>query len=152
MIIATLCYIRRGRQTLMLHRNKRKDDFHYQKWNGLGGKLLPGESPEDCIRREVLEESGLMLTNIVLKGVIAFPLFDQKNDWLVFIYIAKGFQGELRDSPEGELVWVENDKILQLNLWEGDKVFLPWLEQKEFFSAKFIYQNDKFKEYQVTFY
>lgn len=152
MIIATLCYLRCDKQTLMLHRNKRKDDFHYGKWNGLGGKLKPGESPEDCVCREVFEESGLTIENMSLKGVITFPLFDGSNDWLVFIYTADSFRGEIKESLEGELAWVATKKILELNLWPGDRVFLPWLEGERFFSAKFIYEQGNLKDYQAKFY
>lgn len=152
MIVATLCYLKQHGQTLFLCRNKRKDDFHYGKYNGLGGKLKQGESPEDCVRREVLEESGLIILNPILKGIITFPLFDSKDDWLVFIYSADNFEGSLIESEEGELVWIKNSEILELNLWEGDKVFIPWLEEGKFFTAKFTYKEKKFVDYKVVFY
>ncbi len=152
MVLSTLCYVRHNGKTLMLHRNRKKDDVHEGKYNGLGGKFEPGESPEECVRREVLEESGLKIKKPWLHGVIMFPLFSKNQDWMVFIFTAEQFTGELIDSSEGELVWIENDKILQLNLWEGDRIFLPWLDRKDFFSGKFVYQNKKLVHYEVTFY
>ena len=152
MKISTLCYIRNRHQTLMLHRIKKKNDIHQDKWNGLGGKLITGESPEECIKREVLEESGLIIKDPKLHGIITFPKFDGFDDWLVFVYSSYKFEGELIDSDEGELEWINNDVLFDLNLWEGDKVFIPWLSQEKFFSAKFIYKKKKLADYSVVFY
>ncbi len=152
MKISTLCYIRNRHQTLMLHRIKKKNDIHQDKWNGLGGKLITGESPEECIKREVLEESGLIIKDPKLHGIITFPKFDGFDDWLVFVYSSDKFEGELIDSDEGELEWINNDVLFDLNLWEGDKVFIPWLSQEKFFSAKFIYKKKKLADYSVIFY
>lgn len=150
--LATLCYVRQDGRTLMLHRNRRKDDYHHGKYNGLGGKLEPGESPEQCLKREVLEESGLEVLEWRLNGFITFPTFDGTNDWYVFVYTVTGFRGELIDSPEGELHWIEDDALLTLNLWEGDRVFLPWLEQPGIFSARFVYDGPVLLEHKVTWY
>ncbi len=150
--LATLCYIRRPGQTLMLFRNKKENDYHEGKWNGLGGKFEPGESPEECMRREVHEESGLTVESATLKGIITFPLFDGKDDWYAFLYVIDGYSGALRESPEGELHWIDNDKLTTLNLWPGDRVFMAWLEHPEFFSAKFVYDNGTFVRHEVTFY
>ena len=152
MKISTLCYIRNRHQTLMLHRIKKKNDIHQDKWNGLGGKLIAGESPEECIKREVLEESGVIIKDPKLHGIITFPKFDGFDDWLVFVYSSDKFEGELIDSDEGELEWINNDVLFDLNLWEGDKVFIPWLSQEKFFSAKFIYKKKKLADYSVIFY
>ena len=91
MILATLCYVidKKNEQILMLHRVKKKNDFHEGKWNGLGGKFDEGESPEDCVIREIREESGLKIKKPRLHGFITFPNFDGKNDWHVFIYTAE---------------------------------------------------------------
>lgn len=151
MIVATLCYLKQNGQTLFLYRNKRKSDFHYGKYNGLGGKLKQGESPEDCVIREVFEESGFIIRDPILKGVITFPLFDTKNDWLVFIYTTDKFEGVKLESEEGELLWIADEQILELNLWQGDRVFLPWLKDSRFFTAKFIYENKEFIDYKVSF-
>lgn len=151
-INATLCYIQKQDQTLMLHRIKKKNDIHQDKWNGLGGKFESGESPEDCLLREIKEESGLTLTSFSLIGLLTFPKFDGENDWQVFLYQATEFTGELIDSPEGKLEWVATAKLLDLNLWEGDKHFLKWMLEKKFFSAKFSYLNKKLIDYSVKFY
>ena len=152
MKISTLCYIKKNDQTLMLHRIKKKNDIHKNKWNGLGGKLIEGESPEECVKREVLEESGLIIESPKLHGIITFPKFDEIDDWIVFVYTANNFEGELIECDEGKLDWVSNDELLNLNLWEGDKIFIPWLKQDKFFSAKFNYEKKKLINYDVIFY
>ncbi len=154
MKLATLCYVmdKKNNKTLMIHRVKKKDDYHEGKWNGLGGKFDKGESPEDCAIREVLEESGLKIKNPRMHGFITFPNFDEKYDWYVFIFTAEDFEGELIDSTEGNLEWIPNDKLTSLNLWDGDKIFMDWLFQDKFFSAKFNYEKGKFIDYEVFFY
>jgi len=152
MKLATLCYVQKDNKTLMLFRNKKANDYHQGKWNGLGGKFEQGESPEDCAIREIKEESGLIVKKLTMKGFITFPMFDEKEDWHVFLFVVDEFEGELIESPEGKLEWVPNDKLLELNLWEGDKIFIPWLFQNRFFSAKFIYKKGKFIKHEVNFY
>tara|TARA_Y100000766_G_scaffold275385_1_gene278321 strand:- start:479 stop:937 length:459 start_codon:yes stop_codon:yes gene_type:complete len=152
MKVSTLCYIKQNNQTLMLHRIKKENDIHKNKWNGLGGKLEPGESPEECVKREVFEESGLIIESPNLHGVITFPKFDGIDDWIVFVYTANNFEGNLIECDEGKLDWVSDDQLLKLNLWEGDKIFIPWLTQDKFFSAKFIYEKKKLINYDVIFY
>ena len=151
MILATLCYIKRAGQTLMLHRNKKTNDIHEGKWNGLGGKFEAGESPEMCIRREVQEEAGLFIHDPRLHGLLIFVNF-KGNDWYVFVFSATDFEGNLIDSPEGRLEWIDNDKLLDLPLWPSDAIFLPWLEKDKFFSARFLYAGDSMLEYEVTFH
>ena len=151
MILATLCYIKRHGHTLMVHRNKKPNDMHEGKWNGLGGKFEPGESPEECVVREVREESGLEIRNPRLHGLLMFPDF-KGDDWYVFVFTANEFNGELIDSPEGRLEWIPDEELTSLNLWESDQIFFPWLEQEEFFSAKFIYQGDDMQSYEVSFH
>lgn len=136
----------------MIHRVKKEDDMHKGKWNGLGGKLEPEETPEECVIREVKEESGLTIKNPLLKGFLTFPRFSNNEDWYVFIFTAHEFEGKLIDSREGNLRWIDDAKLLKLNLWEGDRVFIPWLERKGFFSGKFIYRNGKLIDYKVSFY
>lgn len=152
MKLATLCYVMHNEKTLMIYRNKKQNDYHEGKWNGLGGKFEAGESPEECAVREVLEESGLKVNNPVMKGFITFPMFDGKDDWYVFLFVFNGFEGELIDSPEGRLEWIANDKLDKLELWEGDKIFIPWLFKDGFFSAKFNYEDGKFTDHSVNFY
>lgn len=149
--LATLCYVQQGGKTLMLRRT-REGDYHYGKYNGLGGKLEPGESPEACMRREVFEESGLMPTRWTLRGFITFPAFDGVNHWYVWLYTIEAFDGTLRPSAEGDLCWVDDNALDELELWEGDRVFLPWLREGRLFSATFVYQNGVFKDYEVSFY
>ena len=136
----------------MIHRVKKKNDYHRGKWNGLGGKFEPGESPEECAVREIKEESGLIIKNIEMKGFITFPMFDGKEDWYVFLFTADEYEGELIDSNEGNLDWIPNEKLTEINLWEGDKYFIPWLFKEKFFSAKFIYENGNYIRHEVCFY
>jgi 8-oxo-dGTP diphosphatase len=138
--------------TLMLHRITKENDFHKGKWNGLGGKFDQSETPEECVIREIFEESGLIISSPRLHGIITFPLFDGKDDWYVFLFTADKFKGELINSNEGHLEWIPNDRVLSLNLWEGDKIFLPWLLNEKLFSAKFVYENKKLIDYSVIFY
>lgn len=154
MKLATLCYImsKDKKSTLMIFRNKKDNDYHKGKWNGLGGKFEPGESPEECARREIFEESGLIVQSLNLKGVITFPLFDGKEDWYVFMFTTDDFSGKLIDSPEGTLGWIPDEKLTEINLWEGDKIFIPWLFQEKFFSAKFNYKDGVFVDHSVNFY
>jgi len=152
MKLATLLYVMIDDKTLMLYRNKRKKDYHEGKWNGLGGKFELGESPEECAIRELEEESGLIAKNLILKGHLTFPMFDGVDDWYVFVFIVDKFEGELIDSEEGELRWIPNKELKDLNLWEGDQIFIDWLFDDKFFSAKFIYDKGKFIDYEVVFY
>ena len=152
MKLATLCYVQRPGQTLMLHRVKKANDYHEGKWNGLGGKVEPGETPEECAQREVYEESGLLCLDPILRGQITFPQFDGKDDWYVWLFVVPQWEGELIDSPEGTLAWVDNERIQELNLWPGDRIFIPWLFQKRFFSAKFVYEAGEFQGHETIFY
>lgn len=152
MKLATLCYIRQGRQTLMLHRIRKADDVHHGKWNGLGGKFEAGETPEACVMREVEEESGLKLIEPRLKGFLTFPEFSKGEDWYAFVFVADRFTGELIDSREGVLQWIDTDKLLELNLWEGDRYFIPWLDRPGFFSARFVYKDGQLIDHDVVFY
>lgn len=136
----------------MMHRIKKKADIHEGKWNGLGGKMEPGETPEECVRREVLEECGLRIRDPELRGILTFPKFDGANDWIVFLFEARKFAGRLSDCDEGELRWIPDAQLLKLPLWEGDKHFLGWLRRKRFFSAKFEYQGGKLKSHSASFY
>ncbi len=151
MLLATLCYVRRDGKTLMVYRNKKANDIHEGKWNGLGGKFEARETPEECVQREVLEESGLVIRDPRLHGLLIFPKF-KGNDWYVFVFTATDFSGELIDSPEGRLEWIADEKLLSLNLWESDPIFRPWIQNGVFFSAKFDYEGDKLTGYEVAFH
>jgi 8-oxo-dGTP diphosphatase len=152
MKLATLCYVRQDGKTLMIHRVKKPGDMHQGKWNGLGGKLEPGETPEECARREIREESGLEVVQLTLKGFLTFPQFSAGEDWYAFVFTAHGVRGTLIESPEGNLAWIDDERLLELELWEGDRYFIPWLEQPGFFSAKFVYQNGALIDQTAAFY
>jgi 8-oxo-dGTP diphosphatase len=128
-ILATLAYILSpdGRRVLLVHRNRRPEDAHYGKYNGLGGKLDPGEDVVTGVRREVREESGLECEALLLRGTISWPGFGKHGeDWFGFVFRVDRWSGRPRaDNPEGTLEWVERERLLQLPLWEGDRHFLP---------------------------
>ena len=134
-----------------MNRNKKANDIHEGKWNGLGGKFEPGETSEECVIREVYEESGLIISNPKLCGLLIFPRF-KGNDWYVFVFTATEFRGELIDSPEGKLEWIPDENVLQLNLWESDHIFMPWIQEVRFFSAKFEYEGDQMRQHGVVFH
>lgn len=152
--LTTLGYLIKDNKTLMLHRIKKEGDIHKGKYNGLGGKFEPEESPEQCFIREVEEESGYIVKNPKLLGIITFPKFWHGEDTYVFVFSAKDFSGNIKESLEGDLHWIENDKLLNLPLNEGDYIFMPWIyENKPFFSAIFNYdENKKLLDWNVNFY
>jgi 8-oxo-dGTP diphosphatase len=152
MKLATLCYLRQNGKTLMVHRIKKPNDIHEGKWNGLGGKFEPGETPEDCAQREIFEESGLRVKQLILKGLLTFPLFARDEDWYAFVFVTTDFEGSLIESPEGILQWIDDSELMDLNLWAGDRIFLPWLDRPGFFSGKFVYQNGVLVDHSVVFY
>ena len=151
MILATLCYLHHDGHTLMLHRTKRADDIHAGKWNGLGGKFEPGESPEQCVTRKVREESGLEIQSPRLCGLLVFASF-KGDDWYVFVFTAQDFNGKLTENEEGYLKWIPDAELESLPLWPSDHLFLPWIRQDRFFSAKFVYAGDEMKSHIVTFH
>lgn len=127
----------------MLNRAMRPGDIHSGKWNGLGGKLEPGESPEEGVQREVLEESGLRIERPQLVGLLTFPRFKDDEDWYVYVFVANDFSGSLCAGAEGELHWVEDSQLCALPVWEGDKLFLPWVLSEKFFTAKLVYESGR---------
>lgn len=153
MILSSLVYVRRaaagGGETLMI-RKARGDGRGL--WNGLGGKFEPGESPEACARREVREEAGLELGALEWRGLLTFPRFDGAVDWYVFVFVCGDFRGEPRASDEGELRWLPTARLHEQPLQEGDRVFLPWLQQRRFFSAVLRYRDGRFAGHEVSFY
>lgn len=148
----TLCYIEKDGCYLMLHRVKKVNDENQDKWIGVGGKFEAGESPEDCLLREVREETGLTLTDYRYRGIVTFV----SNEWgteYMHLFTAAGFEGDMKTCDEGELVWVPKSQIENLNIWEGDKIFFRLLEESEgFFSLKLRYEGDKLKESKVYKY
>ena len=151
MIYATLCYIIFDNRVLMLHRVKNNNDYHFGKYNGLGGKFLDGENSQDCVIREVFEESGLSIDLPVYRGFLLFPGFDGVNDWKVDIYTASKFSGELTECEEGNLEWIPVEQVLSLNLWEGDKIFLPYiLFKNSIITGKFFYKDKCLIDYDIS--
>lgn len=150
--LATLVYVREGGRTLMLHRIRKANDMHAGKWNGLGGKLEPGETPEACAVREVHEESGLTIVDPEFRGMLTFPAFAKDEDWIAYLFVARRFSGSLIDSAEGVLEWVDDRALLQLPLWPGDRIFLPWLDEEIFFSGRFDYEEGLLLRWEATHY
>lgn len=140
----TLCYIHNGRgQTLLIHRIKKENDLNRDKWIGVGGKFEDKESPEDCLVREVKEETGLTLTSYRYRGVVTFVSDVWETEYM-HLFTADGFTGELSRCDEGVLEWVDDDKVADLPTWEGDRIFLQLLnEDAPFFSLKLAYTGEK---------
>lgn len=149
MINTTLCYITRGSEVLMLHRIKKKNDINQDKWIGVGGKFEGTESPDECLLREVYEETGLTLTDWQCRGVVTFLTKQPGGIFGEFMYLftADGFTGELKECDEGELTWVSRDFLDALPKWEGDKLFLDLLWQDApFFLLTLRYDGDRLEE------
>lgn len=143
MKLTTLCYIIKDNKWLMLHRTKKEADENAGKWIGVGGKLELGESPEDCLYREVYEETGLTLNSHAFRGVVTF-ISDVWPDEMMFLYTAEASDGDLKDCDEGELKWIDESSISSLRLWEGDRVFIDLLlKNAPFFSLKLAYEGEK---------
>ena len=150
MELTTLCYIEKDKSYLMLHRVSKKHDVNKDKWIGVGGHFEQGESPEDCLLREVKEETGLTLKSYRFRGILTFNFNDNESEYIC-LYTAEEFEGELRDCDEGTLEWVPKSEIHNLNLWEGDKIFFDLLNQDvPFFSLKLQYQGDVLIGYELN--
>ena len=126
--LSTLCYIEKDDKYLMLHRTVKENDVNKDKWIGVGGHFEYGESPEECLLREVKEETGYTLTSWAYRGIVTFVYGEDVVEYMS-LYTADGFEGEPIDCDEGELEWVEKSKIETLKLWEGDKIFFDLLER-----------------------
>lgn len=143
MINTTLCYIQRDDEYLMLHRVKKENDINKDKWIGLGGKLEENESPDECLLREIYEESGLRLTSWQYRGIVTFVNTKCESEFM-HLFTADGFEGEIGPCDEGELEWIKKSELMRLTLWEGDKIFLRLLDSGEpFFSLKLNYDGDE---------
>lgn len=142
MVNTTLCYILRGDECLMLHRVKKENDLNRDKWIGIGGKFEDKESPEDCLLREVREETGLTLTDYSYRGIVTF-VSDRWPTEYMHLFTATGFTGTLKQCDEGELEWLPWDKLTKIPHWEGDEIFLRLLKQNvPFFSLKLCYEGE----------
>ena len=143
----TLCYIEHDNKYLMIHRTKKKNDENHDKWIGLGGKLEAGESPFDCVRREIYEESSLTLITPKYRGIVTFVSDEYGTEYMHLFTCSDFFGTPVYQNDEGDLEWIEKDKLLSLTLWEGDKIFLDLLWQDApFFLLKLRYEGDKLVE------
>lgn len=146
MKMTTLCYIERDGRYLMLHRVKKLNDENKDKWIGIGGHFEDGESPEDCLLREAREETGLTLTDYCFRGIVTF-VSDRWPCEYMHLYTATGWTGEMTDCDEGVPEWIEKDRLMQLPMWEGDRIFLRLIdEDRPFFSLKLRYEGEKLIE------
>ncbi len=146
MKLTTLCYIMNGDDVLMMWRNKKANDINHHKWIGVGGKFLPNESPDECVRREVHEETGLRLYDYSYAGIVTF-LYDDAPAEYMHIYRAKSHERTVIPCDEGELSWIPKDKVIDLALWPGDRLFLPLvLGEAPAFSLKLRYAKDQLVE------
>lgn len=142
----TLCYLERGDEYLMLHRTKKENDENHDKWIGVGGKFEAGESPEDCMRREILEETGLTVADYRYRGIVTFVSDIYETEYM-HLFTVTDWTGEARECDEGELAWIKKQKLFDLTLWEGDRIFLRLLqEDAPFFSLKLTYRGDELTE------
>jgi len=140
---SSLCYISRGDEYLLLHRTKKQNDLNADKWIGFGGKFEDKESPEDCVLREVFEETGLTLTSYKYRGIVTF-ISDEWETEYMHLFTADAFTGEMHDCDEGEPAWIKKSDFAKLPQWEGDKIFLGLIETDcPFFSLKLQYEGEK---------
>ena len=143
MKMTTLCYPEHNGRYLMLHRTKKEHDENRDKWIGVGGKFEMGESPEDCVKREVLEETGLTLTSYRYRGIVTFVSNEYGTEYM-HLFTASDWTGNLKDCDEGELAWIDKQHLFDLTLWEGDRIFLRLLDSDvPFFSLKLQYVGEK---------
>lgn len=142
MINTTLCYIEKDGQYLMLHRTKKENDINHDKWIGIGGKFEENESPEECVLREAKEETGLKLISPRYRGIVTF-VSDKWQGEYMHLFTADKFEGELAECDEGELEWIDKEKLKSLTLWEGDLIFLDLIDKDvPFFSLKLCYEGE----------
>ena len=147
MLNTTLCYIEQNGKYLLLHRIKKKNDISKDKWIGIGGKFLEQESPEDCIMREALEETGLTLVEPEYRGIVTFICDKMNETEFMHLFVAKKWTGEIKNCDEGVLEWVPMEDVEKLPHWEGDLIFLKLLQQNApFFSLKLTYKSDQLQQ------
>ena len=152
MIFSSLCYIEKDEKYLMLHRTKKKNDINENKWIGIGGKFEADESPEECIVREVKEETGLTLNSYKLRGIITYISKTWETEY-VCLFTSNYFSGKLIECDEGDLKWINKKDVLNLKTWEGDKIFIDKIQKDDkFFTIKFEYDEDKLVKYDLVEY
>lgn len=152
MILSTLCYIEKDNQYLMLHRTKKKNDINKDKWIGIGGKFEENESPEECIIREVKEETGLHLKSYRLRCIATYVSTNWETEYM-YVFTSDDFEGNIIECNEGDLQWVNKNEVTKLNIWEGDKIFIEKMQKdNNFFTIKFEYDGDKLLRYELKEY
>ena len=152
MINLTLCYIEKDGKYLMLHRTKKKNDINKDKWLGIGGKFEDGESPEECIIREVKEETGLTLNSYKLRCIVTYVSTTWETEYM-YVFTSNDFKGEQIECNEGDLQWIDKNEIIKLNTWEGDKIFVEKIQNDDtFFTIKFEYDDEKLIKYKLIEY
>ena len=152
MINSSICYIEKDGKYLMLHRTKKENDINKEKWIGVGGKFEDKESPEECIIREVKEETGLTLNSYKLRCIVTYISNNWETEYM-YVFTSDDFSGEIIECNEGDLEWIDKDEIFNLNLWEGDKIFLDKIKKDDtFFTMKFNYDGDTLLSYELIQY
>ncbi len=147
--LTTLCYIEKDNKYLMMHRVKKENDINKDKWIGVGGHFEKDETPNECLLREVTEETGLTLLKYELRGVITF-ISDKWQTEYMFLYTASEYEGELHECTEGKLEWVDKNRVYELPIWEGDKIFFRLLEERDdFFTLKLRYEGETLVESRI---
>ena len=140
--LTTLCYIERDGCYLVLHRTKKRHDENGDKWIGVGGKFEEGESPEDCMHREVYEETGLAVIDYAYRGIVTFVSSEYGTEYM-HLFTVGSYAGKPKECDEGELEWIKKEELLRLPMWEGDRIFLELLDKKTpFFSLKLVYSGE----------
>jgi 8-oxo-dGTP diphosphatase len=143
MKMTTLCYLERNGQYLMLHRTKKVGDENHDKWIGVGGKFEDTESPEDCMKREVLEETGLLVTAFRYRGIVTFVSDVYPTEYM-HLFTCTDWEGVPHECDEGELAWIDKKRLLSLPMWEGDRIFLELIDtDTPFFSLKLVYEGER---------
>ena len=152
MKMTSLCYLEKDGKYLMLHRTVKENDENRDKWIGIGGKLESGESPHDCARREILEETGFCADTLNYRGLVTFVSNEYGTEYM-HLFTCNDFSGKMiSECDEGELAWVDIDKIHTLPIWEGDKIFFELLKnESRFFSLKLVYDKDSLVSHTVYF-
>ena len=143
MKLSTLCYLEKDGKYLMLYRNKKKNDENAGKWIGVGGKFEANESPLQCMKREIFEETGFLVKSAALRSIVTFVSDEYETEYM-FLYTVSEFEGDLSTCDEGDLKWIDKDKIYDLPMWEGDRIFLERIAKDHpYFDLKLVYEKNK---------
>lgn len=150
-MLTTLCYIEKDNKYLMLHRTKKENDINAGKWLGVGGKFEKGERAEECLIREIKEETGLIALKYSLRGIVIFN-HNEDEPLHMYLYTCTSFEGELKECDEGDLKWIDKKEIMNLNLWEGDRIFLDLIKEDcPFFYLTLDYENENLISQKLEF-